>query len=304
MSKRNFKGQVDRWMWVCAAAVGCACGVVSVASADTVLLTAARDNTLYEDATGQISNGQGDSIFAGVTGVLTKRRALAYFDCSSIPAGSTITGAELTLTLIRSVRASTHPVAAHKVLANWGEGASMTMGSPGQGAQAQAGDATWIHRFYSTTNWTTAGGDFVTAASATTNVAQATGAYTRGSTPSLVADVQLFVNNAASNFGWIMVGNEAAAPTAKEFASSEYFDTDARPMLLVTFTPPCALAADIDDSGTVDVVDLFLFLDLWFAQNGQSGANLASDYDQSGTVDVVDLFDFLDDWFLTNGQSC
>lgn len=304
MNSRNFTGLVDRRLWACVAALGGACGVASVSSADTVLLTADRDNTLYEDATGQISNGQGDSIFAGVTGVLTKRRALVYFDCSSIPAGSTITSAERTLTLIRSVRASTHPVAVHKVTASWGEGASMTMGSPGQGTQAQTNDATWIHRFYSTTNWTSAGGDFVAAASATIDVAQATGPYTWGSTPSLVADVQLFVNNAASNFGWIMVGNEAAAPTAKEFASSEYFDTDARPMLLVTYIPPCALTADVDDSGTVDVVDLFVFLDVWFAQNGQTGANLASDYDQSGAVDVVDLFDFLDDWFATNGQAC
>jgi hypothetical protein len=66
---------------------------------------------------------------------------------------------------------------------------------------------------------------------------------------------------------------------------------------------PCGCPADFDDSGTVDVVDLFDFLDAWFATNGQSGTGLAADFDNSGTVDVVDLFDFLDAWFATNGQT-
>lgn len=58
---------------------------------------------------------------------------------------------------------------------------------------------------------------------------------------------------------------------------------------------PCL--CDFDGNTTVDVTDLFDFLDAWFAQSGQMGANLSSDFDNSGTVDVVDLFGFLDCWF-------
>lgn len=65
---------------------------------------------------------------------------------------------------------------------------------------------------------------------------------------------------------------------------------------------PCPL--DADESGGIDVTDLFLFLDRWFAQNGQSGPGLTADFDSSGTVDVTDLFDYLDGWFALNGTNC
>ncbi len=58
---------------------------------------------------------------------------------------------------------------------------------------------------------------------------------------------------------------------------------------------PCL--CDFEPNMVVDVIDLFGFLDAWFAQSGQSGPNLTADFDDSGTVDVVDLFGFLDCWF-------
>lgn len=65
---------------------------------------------------------------------------------------------------------------------------------------------------------------------------------------------------------------------------------------------PCP--ADFNDSGTIDAVDLFAFLDAWFAQTGQSGSGLSADFDASNTVDAVDLFDYLDEWFANTGTSC
>ncbi len=57
--------------------------------------------------------------------------------------------------------------------------------------------------------------------------------------------------------------------------------------------------ADFDQSGTVDVTDLFDFLDVWFIQTG-SPPPLGSpnaDTNNSGGVEVLDLFLFLDAWF-------
>ncbi len=62
-----------------------------------------------------------------------------------------------------------------------------------------------------------------------------------------------------------------------------------------------ACLADFDCNGTVDVVDLFGFLDAWFAQTGVCASNCTADFDGNNTVDVVDLFDFLDAWFAQNG---
>ena len=53
--------------WVAAFAV--AVLVAETAFSATVILSASKDNTLFESATGMESNGAGDSFFAGRTGV-------------------------------------------------------------------------------------------------------------------------------------------------------------------------------------------------------------------------------------------
>ncbi len=63
-------------------------------------------------------------------------------------------------------------------------------------------------------------------------------------------------------------------------------------------------SADFDCNHAVDVVDLFSFLDTWFAQSGltpPAPPAVNADHDGDGDVDVVDLFDFLDSWFAQNG---
>ena len=68
------------------------------AHADTVTLSAVRDNTMYSED-GTLSNGSGDHLFAGGTkdnipseGKLFVRRGLLAFDIAgAIPAGSTVT---------------------------------------------------------------------------------------------------------------------------------------------------------------------------------------------------------------------
>ena len=62
--------------------------------------------------------------------------------------------------------------------------------------------------------------------------------------------------------------------------------------------------ADFDGNGSVGVSDLFTFLDLWFAQFGQSGSGFAADFDGNGSVAVNDLFGYLDVWFEYFGTTC
>ena len=91
-------------------ALALAVGVAPVAHAGvgtTVVLSASKDNTLYESATGALSNGSGDSFFAGTTGTDLIRRGLLAFDiASAIPAGSVITNVELILQMTRTVSGS------------------------------------------------------------------------------------------------------------------------------------------------------------------------------------------------------
>jgi FtsP/CotA-like multicopper oxidase with cupredoxin domain len=227
---------------------------VPAALADTITLSALKDNTLFESPTGALSNGIGGSMYVGRTdeNQYSLRRGLIAFDLSSIPAGSTVTAATLTLYMDRT-RASGTPVTLHRLLASWGEGASnSTVNGGGQGAPAQPGDATWLHRFFSTQLWATPGGDYNTTASATLTVA-GNGTYSWTSA-TLAADVQAWVNTPAVNHGWMIRGVETSSGTAKRFVSREGSNTSRRPRLVVTFTPPSNTGACCLPGGTCQLL--------------------------------------------------
>ena len=224
-----------------AALLLCATG----AAADSVTLTAVKDNTLYQDQAGALSNGAGPDFFVGTNGRFEIRRGVVLFDLSSIPAGSVITSATLTLTVTRTSTGA-QPVSVHRALSSWGEGTSVAVANGGRGGPSTPDDATWIHRFYDTQLWNTPGGDFAATASATASVG-GTVAH-NWSSPGLAADVQAWVNAPASNFGWVIRGNEQTLSTAKRMASRENTTTTRRPKLVVNFTPPggtgaCCLGA-------------------------------------------------------------
>lgn len=202
---------------------------------NTVELVAGKDNTLYQSSIGATSNGSGTGLFVGKTNNNSLRRALVWFDISSVvPAGATIESVELTLTMNRTATA-VEPVMVHRVNADWGEGSSDAAANEGRGANAAAGDVTWLHTFSPDQMWQTEGGDFVSEASAQLNVA-GNGSYTWIS-DSLTADVQAWIDNPESNFGWVLTGDEENSKTAKRFASREHASEDARPTLVITFTP-------------------------------------------------------------------
>lgn len=260
--------------------------------AEMVTLTPTKDNTLF-DTGGTTSNGSGDSVFSGRTGLNAgqiKQRAVLQFEVAgSIPVDAVITAAQLTLTLLSSGANGDQVHVLHRLLNDWGEGASAGMG--GSGAPAAPGDATWLHTFFPDQFWKNQGGDFDAAASASQVVGtvQLT-TYTWGPTPEMTADVQSWLDNPADNFGWLVRGNEELLNTAKRFASREHPVTNIRPVLTVEFTPPCP--ADLTGDGAVDGSDLPLLLGVW----GECPEECPADLNEDGAVNPFDLALLLGAW--------
>lgn len=200
----------------------------------TIVLTPAKDNTLYE-GNGSTSNGKGVHIFSGTTASRGVRRALLAFDVTSqIPPGSTIQSVSLTLRVSMTI-AGPQPMMLHRVNADWGEGDSNAGSSrDGDGTGARAGDATWLHRFSPNQLWASQGGDFTASADATAEVDQV---GTWPTSEAMVARVQGWLDDPATNFGWLVRGNEAQSPTAKRFFSREIGTATSRPSLTIVFVP-------------------------------------------------------------------
>lgn len=170
------------------------------ARAATVALNPSQDTTLYEDSTK--ANSLGTRLFVGHTGEQfnSSRRALLQFDLSSVPAGATITSAELVLYCDKSPMTPVNlNIGLHLVNASWGIGTSVVRTRPytevvprqdcavtvrcvqcavsdglsslqapfntgtseeGKGTTATTNDTTWTRRFYDTVSWASAGGDY------------------------------------------------------------------------------------------------------------------------------------------------
>lgn len=224
--------------------IACASLIAAAATAGVLVVGSDRDNTLYENPIGGLSNGAGDHFFTGLTAQGEIRRGLLRFDLSAIPPESTIESVVLTLNMSRSF-AGPSPVALHRAAADWGEGASHAPGQEGGGEAPEPGDATWLHTFFDTDFWTSPGGDFAPTASAST-VVDGEGLYSWGSTAAMEADISTWVDDPSQNFGWVLLGDEApGGPSAEGVATAKRFDTRETgagggfgPQLEVTFSPP------------------------------------------------------------------
>ena len=204
------------------------------AQAESVSLAPIRDNTLFEDVQGSLSSGAGPGLFCGRISLGSVRRALVAFDpAGALPAGAVLDSVRLELHVQASSDVLPRLVGLYRVLSAWGEGASYSSG--GSGAAAQPGDATWIHTFYPGSFWSSPGGDFVPAASATATVGVAPDACT-WSSPGLTADVAAWLADPALCHGWILCGEESTTGTARRFDSRESPTPAWRPRLLLFFS--------------------------------------------------------------------
>jgi len=215
----------------------------SLVWADSATINPDKDNTLIQTTTGSLSNALGD-IFIGRTAqadASSRRRGVIHFNvAAAIPSGSTITAVTLRLYLNMTGDNTVRSASVYRSTASWGEGTSYVNG--GVGSASTTNDATWIHRFWNTSSWTTSGGDRAATASASANTgsAGAVNQYYTWSSATLVSDVQGWLDTPSSNLGWHIVGDESTASTARRFTSREATDDagDHFPELVITYTPP------------------------------------------------------------------
>src|SRR5262249_41614629 len=105
----------------------------------------------------------------------------------------------------------------HRLLRAWGEGNKNPTMSPGRGAPATLGEADWLSPLAFTTNsWTVPGGapdsDYASAGSGSQIVYDGSAAYSPYAFPDpgddhapIIADVQLWLDKPATNFGWMLI---------------------------------------------------------------------------------------------------
>lgn len=203
----------------------------------TVTVQCAADNTLYQTLTGDASNGAGASIFVGQNAFGSIRRAVLRFDvAAALPAGARVLTAQLNLNSVQTTVALPHPMTGHRLLQSWGEGTSVATGGGGGGGVATTNDATWLHRFWNTTLWTTPGGDFVATPSFTASMPPF-GPFSSNLSRTAAEDVQGWLNAPATNFGWLLkTVNETLSSTAHRIDSRESLGL--KPTLTVTYLLP------------------------------------------------------------------
>lgn len=273
-------------------------GLPAPTAGEVVELIPQQDNTLYQDAgnNGLISNGAGQHFFCGRISDGFLRRGLVQFDVAgAVPPDATITRVQLRLHMSRSVSGNS-TVNLHRVRASWGEGDSDAPDPEGQGAPAEEGDATWRYRFFDTVDWSRLGGDFDDEISASADVG-GVGFYTWDS-QQLVIDVQDWLADPASNFGWIVRGDEITHGSAKRFDTRENPDPDFRPRLTIQYEGGCK--GDVDHDGRTCLSDLAALLAAYGTCEGDPDynpdANLVKDGDSERCIDLADLALLLSDF--------
>jgi hypothetical protein len=202
------------------------------ARADMVTLHPVRDNTLFQDANGDTSNGAGPVLFAGNNGQGLTRRALLRFDLADgVPSGVVIDSVVLTLRVSNASNPIPREFTLHRVLRDWGEESSYATG--GAGAPAADGDASWQYAFYPTQLWSMSGGDFDAGPSAALALGGPDAYAWRGA--DLAADVQAWLSKPATNHGWLLQGEESDLNTARRFESRESAEPADRPALMIYY---------------------------------------------------------------------
>jgi hypothetical protein len=229
------------------------------AAADTISIGATRDNSIFSESNN--SDGASYDLYTGRTNQFggATRRSLISFDLAGLPAGAVITGVSLTMRMSGGSPSGLgaggdHPqgytgplnVSLYRLLDNWGAGSSGAgMGNGGismagaggasPGFAPTPGDATWNYRLWNTATWTTPGGDYVATSSATQGV-DITPQFVTWSSQGLINDVQGWVDDPTTNFGWEILGDESTNGTSRRFVSMDAPNASFHPVLTVDYT--------------------------------------------------------------------
>ena len=206
-------------------------GAAGPAAADLISLNPVEDATISEKSLDIPLGTNGAqaalTLDAGTTGANEGgkiNRSLLRFDvASSVPSNAIVTSATLTMTI-----SSTPPLATnlwfslHRVLVDWNESA-----------------VTWTNRLSPPAAWGAPGGapaiDYSSAVTQS-NLITGVGVFTFASNPGMVADVQDWVSQPASNAGWMLICElESLFKSVRKFTSRENIATNSRPTLVVQF---------------------------------------------------------------------
>ena len=246
------------------------------------------------------SNGAGPGMFSGTDGSGLPLRGLLRFDVAdNVPAEATIFNVQLELFLGKVAGSgggggpgsgvAFSNIELHKLSTAWGEGTTGSgdtqIGTTGQGFPANPGDATWNAASYPSTAWTNPGGDFVPTASAVATVGTTmNAASTWGTTSALVSDVQGWLNNPMTNFGWALVNSdETDSRTFRAFWTKRIQRPDiASVELLVTYS---VLPGNVNGDNVVNGLDINVIAGHWLA----TGSNIPGDANFDGVVNGLDI---------------
>ncbi len=189
------------------------------------------DNYITSGSDADNNYGSAVAIHAG-DDTLNDRRGLLKFDLSAVPAGATINGATLVLTMVAANTGGQYNVSLHRALSEWFEGVK-------SGAAPDAGTdgSTWNHRNVNgDLHWGAVGGqsgtDYAAVATDTEAVGQS-GVYTWDVT----ADVADWIAGTAPNYGWwLLNASEATSGSNRAFAASDWPLAMDRPRLVIDYT--------------------------------------------------------------------
>jgi hypothetical protein len=186
----------------------------------TLQLRPALDTSIHSSG----GNPQGTAtILAGTRRNLIVDRGLLQFDLTSIPTNFVVESAHLQLVLVRAPGSPAESVfSVHRVLTPWSAAANWTSASAGLPWSAPGG----------------APNDDYTVAGTPGESLFDSSVYTFGGvgTNQLVADVRAWIQNPATNHGWILISDGESVPeTARHFGSSE---SASPPVLIVSYSIP------------------------------------------------------------------
>lgn len=238
--------------------------------ANVALCPDIQDNTLFQvdpsNPTIVNSNGIGPWFAAGRNRGGQLQRGLIQFDLSHIPTNATVTAASLSLYVTGVPNIETSNALGPRSFwlvalqgigdPSWGEGASYAGTSGGgQGAPAQIGDATWLHKQYDALPWPV-GREGALGPAALVDpgfLGPPAGTVPKITDPiptppipvtwansQMVLDVQAWVRGTIRNDGWVVVGEEAISDSSqsskRQFASREG-EAAYHPVLHVDYAP-------------------------------------------------------------------
>jgi hypothetical protein len=167
----------------------------------------------------------------------------------------------------------------YRVTEQWEEG---TAGSSGSGGE-QAGSASWNIRT-GTTAWTTPGGTYAPTPLGSALIPSAA-SYINFD---ITGVVQGWANGTEPNYGVILVNNTAVIAGIKASEYSQY----ARPYLTIVYGNSGPLCPNLYGAGLVDFGDFAVLGDDW----GAVGGNPFADLNNDGSVDLIDLGIFCSYW--------